>query len=43
MHSHALLIAIVAVSILLMLVRPKNIPEVWIGSVPARCCSWSWG
>ena len=33
MHSNALLIAIVAVSILLMLVRPKNIPEVvWVSS-----------
>ncbi|MEZ2345545.1 SLC13 family permease [Terriglobus sp. RCC_193] len=27
--SHGLLIAIVAASILLMLVRPKNLPEVW--------------
>ena len=31
--AHTLLIAIVALSILLMLLRPRNIPEVyWVGS-----------
>ena len=31
--AHALLIAIVAISILLMLLRPRNIPEVyWVGA-----------